>query len=166
MNKKILFVDDDINVLNGYKRTYRKKYNLTTAISGQEGLRQLKQAKEDFAVIISDMKMPAMNGIEFLSKVKDLAPDSVRIILTGNADLTLAKNAVNDGKIFQILKKPCKQDRFVKVVEEAIELHRILKSKQTLSEKNLCENSSRFIKTDWHCQSPKIFPDNPVNADH
>src|SRR6056297_1013215 len=51
MNKKILFVDDDINVLNGYKRTYRKKYNLTTAISGQEGLRQLKQAKEDFAVI-------------------------------------------------------------------------------------------------------------------
>ncbi len=129
MNKRILFVDDDINVLNGYKRTYRKKYDITTAIGGEEGLRKIEQAREDFAVIVSDMIMPEMNGIEFLSGAKALAPDSIRIILTGNADLSAAIDVTDKGSIFRFLTKPCKQEVFVKTINEAIEAHRLIKAK-------------------------------------
>ena len=123
MNKKILFVDDDINVLNGFKRTYRKKYDVTIATSGEEGLRLIKEAKEEFAVIISDMKMPEMNGIEFLTEVKRLVPDSIRIMLTGNVDLSTAIHAVKEGNIYRFLTKPCKQEILISTIEAAVKLH-------------------------------------------
>lgn len=140
MNKKILFVDDDTNVLNGYKRTYHRKFDIVTACGGEEGLREIKKAKEEFAVIVSDMKMPEMNGIEFLRAAKDASPDSVRIMLTGNADLTVAIDAVNEGNIFRFLTKPCKQENFVTTINEAQELHRLIKSEKELLEKTLHES--------------------------
>ncbi len=106
---KILFVDDEENILHAYKLSLRKKFKVVTANSGPEGLEKL-EAEGPFAVIVSDMKMPGMDGIEVLSRAADIAPDTVRMMLTGFAELQTAVEAVNSGKIFRFLTKPCPAD--------------------------------------------------------
>ena len=90
MSSKILFVDDDANLLAACRRSLRGRFEVETALGGPQGL-QLVSSSEPFAVILADMRMPGMDGIEFLRKVKDLAPDSVRMMLTGNADMDTAE---------------------------------------------------------------------------
>jgi len=120
MNEKILFVDDDINVLRGYKRTYRRRFDIKTAVSGEEGLQKIRETDEPFAVIISDLAMPEMNGIDFLSAAGKISPDSVKIMVTGSADLSPAVEAVNRGIIYRFLTKPCDQKKLIITVEEAL----------------------------------------------
>jgi DNA-binding NtrC family response regulator len=83
MSKKILFVDDEPNVLQSIKRGMRSEFELDIACGGQEGLASI-QSSGPYAVVVSDMRMPGMNGIEFLEQARALAPDTVRIMLTGN----------------------------------------------------------------------------------
>ena len=78
MCQKILCVDDEPNILEGYKRALRKEFDLYSAEGGVEGLATI-EANGPFAVIVSDMRMPGMDGVQFLTKVKEVAPDSVRI---------------------------------------------------------------------------------------
>ena len=85
MSEKILFVDDEPNVLQSIQRQLRKRFDMVTAEGGEEALRILKE-QGPFAVIVSDMRMPGMNGVELLAQAKDLHPDTVRLMLTGNAD--------------------------------------------------------------------------------
>ena len=85
MNEKVLFVDDEPNVLQSIRRGLRKQFDVHTAEGGDAAM-QLLREKNDFAVIVSDMRMPGMNGVELLSQVKQLWPDTVRMMLTGNAD--------------------------------------------------------------------------------
>ena len=106
MNSKILFVDDDANLLDGYKRNLRAFFEIDTAISAKEGLEKII-ANGPYSVVIADMRMPETDGIKFLSMVKDKDSNIVRIMLTGNADIETAINAVNDGNIFRFLTKPC-----------------------------------------------------------
>ncbi len=156
MNKKILFVDDDINVLNGYKRTYRRKFDIVIAEGGEKGLREISRSEDEFAVIVSDMKMPEMNGIEFLAEAKKLSPDSIRIMLTGNADLSVAIKAVNEGNIFRFLTKPCEKDLFIKTVKDALDLFRLIKSEQELLEKTL-HGSVKVLSDILGIVNPKLF---------
>jgi YesN/AraC family two-component response regulator len=86
MSERILFVDDEPNVLEGIRRTLRKQGEIYTAASGAEGLRVLSESAP-FALVVSDMRMPIMNGAQFLAKVREHAPDTVRMILSGQADL-------------------------------------------------------------------------------
>ena len=95
MSVKILFVDDDLNILSGFQRQFRKMFTVFTAPGGQVGLEVISE-HGPFAVIVSDLRMPGMDGIEFLSHARKSAPDSVRIMLTGNADLHTAMEAVNE----------------------------------------------------------------------
>src|SRR4030042_1065067 len=106
MNRKVLCVDDDENLLDGYKRNLKADYEFEGALSARDGLEMIIN-NGPFAVVISDMRMPEADGIKFLSILKDKFPDTVRIMLTGNADLQTAINAVNDGHVFQFLTKPC-----------------------------------------------------------
>jgi len=85
MNRKILCVDDEPNVLQGYQRALRKDHDITIAESGADALAIIENSSP-FAVIVSDMRMPVMDGVQFLARVKEVTPDSVRIMLTGNAD--------------------------------------------------------------------------------
>lgn len=133
--EKILFVDDDVNLLQGIRRQYRKRFNIVTASSGREALALLQ--KGDFAVVVSDLQMPEMNGIEFLSEVKEHYPDVVRIMLTGNADLTAAIDAVNNGNIFRFCTKPCPVDVMVNTLWSAIEQYRLINAERELLEKTL-----------------------------
>lgn len=106
MAVKILFVDDDPNILDGFRRQLRQDFWVETALGAEEGLRVALE-KGPFAVIVSDLQMPGMDGIEFLNQTRQLSPDSMRIMLTGNADLQTAIEAVNRGYIFRFLTKPC-----------------------------------------------------------
>ncbi len=109
MADKILFVDDDTNLLAAFRRQLRKQFQIETAEGGREGL-ELVKTNGPLAVIVSDFRMPHMDGIEFLSCVREIAPDTVRIMLTGNADLQAAIQAVNEGNIFRFFTKPCSVD--------------------------------------------------------
>lgn len=136
MTDKILFVDDEENVLQSMKRQLRKRFPLQTALSGDEALKVLKE-KGPFAVIVSDMRMPGMNGVELLSRVKDLYPDTVRIMLTGNADQETAMDAVNNGQIFRFLTKPCSIAILVPALALAQRQYRLLTAEKELLQKTL-----------------------------
>ena len=106
MKTKILFVDDEENVLNALKRQFRKTYDVSLASSGADALKMLTE-NGPFSVIISDMQMPEMNGVQFLQAAQKISPDSVRLMLTGNADQQTAMDAVNHGSVFSFYTKPC-----------------------------------------------------------
>ena len=136
MNKKILLVDDDEMVLSGYKRTLYNKYTVFTAESGKKGLELIRQ-KGPFAVVVSDFKMPEMNGNEFLSIVKEIAPDTVRMMLTGYADLNTAIEAVNRGSIFRLLSKPCTTEILSESLDDGIRQYGLVTAEKELLEKTL-----------------------------
>jgi response regulator RpfG family c-di-GMP phosphodiesterase len=136
MTEKILFVDDEPHVLQSIQRQLRKRFELQTAAGGEEALRVLKQ-DGPFAIIVSDMRMPGMNGVELLAKVKDAYPDMVRIMLTGNADQETATEAVNTGQIFRFLTKPCPPALFITSLALAQRQYRLLTAEKELLQKTL-----------------------------
>ena len=119
MKDKVLLVDDDDMVLAGLKRQLRNKFSIDTALSGEDALKQVRE-NGPYAVIVSDFMMPGMNGIEFLSRVKKTNPDTVRMMLTGTADMPTAIRAVNEGSIFQFHPKPCPTDTLCQAIQSAI----------------------------------------------
>ncbi len=136
MNEKILFVDDDSNLLAGIKRRLRKKFDVAVAVGPEFGLEVINSAGP-FAVIVADMRMPGMNGIEFLTEVRANNSDTVRMMLTGNADLQTAIDAVNEGNIFRFLTKPCPQEVMVNALNAGLEQYRLITSERELLEKTL-----------------------------
>ena len=135
-NNKVLFVDDESNVLDALKRQHRKKFKITTALSGAEALKVV-QEKGPFAVLVSDMRMPEMNGVQLLAKVKETAPDTVRMMLTGNADQETAIQAVNEGSIFRFFNKPCPPELLENGIRGAIEQYRLITAEKELLNKTL-----------------------------
>ncbi len=136
MQEKILFVDDEQNILDALRRQLRKRFTFDTALGGEEGLKLLKQ-KGPYAVVVSDLRMPKMDGIEFLRLTKELSPDTVRMMLSGHADLTNAINAVNEGNIFRFLTKPCPVDRLCKALQDGIDQYRLIRAEKELLDDTL-----------------------------
>jgi serine phosphatase RsbU (regulator of sigma subunit) len=130
MKSKVLFVDDDAMVLAGLKRHLRNKFRIETALSGEEGLKRIEE-NGPYAVIVSDFSMPGMNGIEFLCRVKETDPDSIRMMLTGSADMSTAIQAVNEGSIFQFHPKPCPTDTLGQAIQSGIDVYRKTKTDET-----------------------------------
>jgi serine phosphatase RsbU (regulator of sigma subunit) len=123
MKDKVLLVDDDAMILAGLKRHLRNQFRIETALSGEEGLKRIRE-NGPYAVIVSDFSMPGMNGIEFLCRVKKTDPDSTRMMLTGSDDMTTAIQAVNEGSIFQFHPKPCPADTLGKAIQSGVEAYR------------------------------------------
>jgi response regulator RpfG family c-di-GMP phosphodiesterase len=136
VSEKILFVDDDPNILNAFKRQLRKQYQLTTASSGREGL-ELIRLEGPFSVVVADMRMPEMDGITFLKRVKEATPDSIRLMLTGNADQQTATDAVNEGNVFRFLNKPCPLETLVSALDAAQAQYRLIHTERELLEGTL-----------------------------
>ncbi len=134
--ERLLFVDDEPNVLDGIRRQLRKRANIETATSGEAALQLIEQS-EPFTVIVSDMRMPGMNGAEFLAQARELSPDSVRMILSGQAELESTIDAVNNGHIFRFLTKPCDGDKLWQAIETGIEQYRLIKAERELLEQTL-----------------------------
>ncbi len=134
--EKILLVDDDRNLLDSFRRQFRKLLEFETATSGADGIQAIRDGGP-FAVVISDMMMPNMNGVAFLSRVRQLSPGTVRIMLTGNANLEIAVNAVNDGNIYRFLSKPVESDQLYRVILDAIQQYRLVTAEKILLNKTL-----------------------------
>jgi response regulator RpfG family c-di-GMP phosphodiesterase len=134
--EKILMVDDDRNLLDSFRRQFRKRLNLETAISGADGI-QVIQDTGPFALVVSDMQMPNMNGVEFLSKVREISPNTVRIMLTGNANLNVAIDAVNDGNIYRFLNKPVETNILHQTILDGIRQYRLITAEKVLLNKTL-----------------------------
>lgn len=136
MNTKVLFVDDEPNVLQSYQRNLRKAFPLEVATGGAEALERIS-AEGPYAVVVSDMRMPGMNGLELLTEVKSRAPDTVRIMLTGNNDQQTAADAVNVGDVYRFLSKPCTTENLVEAVNDAFEHHKLVTAERRLLEETL-----------------------------
>jgi len=133
---RILCVDDEPKVLEGLERVMHRKCVLLTATSGEEALRLLA-GPEPIDVIVSDMRMPRMNGAALLAECRKRSPDTVRLLLTGQADLESAISAVNDGHVFRFLTKPCPPAVFLEALTAALEQRRLITSERVLLERTL-----------------------------
>lgn len=121
----VLCVDDELSVLAGLSRQLRRHFSISIAESGSEALELIRARADDpYAVIVSDMMMPGMSGAEFLRRSRDITPDSVRVVLTGQADADLAAAAVNEGAITHYLTKPCSTEVMLATLAECTEIFR------------------------------------------
>jgi len=136
VTERILFVDDEPKILQALERQLSSRFEMRTAPSPEQGLQSLGECGP-FAVVVSDFRMPGMNGIQFLSEVKRASADTVRVMLTGQADLNTAVAAVNEGSIFRFLTKPCPTEMLTAALDSAVEQHRLITAERELLEKTL-----------------------------
>lgn len=136
LNDKILVVDDDTNLLAGIKRLLGQKLNITTAEGGIEALGKA-QNEGPFAVVVCDMRMPGMDGVEVLRRLHEVSPDTSRIMLTGNADQQTAVEAINTGRIFRFFNKPCAMATLTEGILAGIRQYRLVTAEKVLLEGTL-----------------------------
>jgi len=134
--EKILFVDDDPMLLAGIRRQLRNEFDIDCAEGGRAGLDMMKTGAH-YAAIVADMRMPGMDGVEFLSSIAEKYPDPTRIMLTGNNDQETAVKAVNEGHVFRFLNKPCSIDELRETLTAAVERHRMRCLERDLMERTL-----------------------------
>jgi response regulator RpfG family c-di-GMP phosphodiesterase len=135
----LLCVDDEKNILNALKRLLRKEnFRLLTGASGQEGLAIL--AENDVQVVLSDQRMPGMNGTEFLKEVKSLYPDILRIILTGYTDVDSISEAINEGHIYKFFLKPWNDQNLKLEIRQAMEQYSLMQDNKRLHDQVFQQN--------------------------
>lgn len=125
----VLLVDDDPNVLSGYRRQLGRRYRLLTAAGGDEALAILER-EPDVAVLVADMRMPKMNGVQLLTEVEKRHPDVVRMMLTGNVDQETAVMAVNRGHVFRFINKPAPVEQVSEALESALTRYRLTRAER------------------------------------
>ncbi|HER26649.1 MAG TPA: response regulator [Rhodospirillales bacterium] len=145
MTEKVLIIDDDTNLLSGIQRQFRNKFDISVAEGGEKAL-DMVRSEGPFAVVICDMRMPGMHGVEVLGSLKEHAPDTVRMMLTGNADQLTAIEAINEGNIFRFFTKPCPSDVLAKGIEAGLEQYRLVTAEKELLRKTLA--GSVMVLTD------------------
>ena len=136
MTEKILFVDDEASILEGYQRLLRRAFSVDIAIGAAAGIMKIGESGP-YAVIISDMRMPGIDGIKFLTRIRQIAPETIRIMLTGYADIDTAVHAVNAGNIFRFLTKPASKETLSAALTAALEQYRLVNVEKELLEKTL-----------------------------
>jgi CheY-like chemotaxis protein len=134
MSSKVLFVDDEQSLLSGIERRLGTSYELVTACTGPEGLRAMDE-KGPFAVVVTDMRMPKMDGIEFIRAARAKSPDSVYIMLTGNQDQATAIQALNEGQVFRFLTKPCQSADLRSTIDAGLRQYQLVTSEKELLHK-------------------------------
>jgi response regulator RpfG family c-di-GMP phosphodiesterase len=127
----ILLVDDDENLLTSFERNFRQRFTVLTSNSGESGLQRIKE-NGNILLVISDMNMPGMDGVEFLSQVKKINPLIIRVMLTGRADINVAIQAVNEGNIFRFLTKPTTPAILEKIINDGLEQYRLVNGEKQL----------------------------------
>jgi response regulator RpfG family c-di-GMP phosphodiesterase len=137
MTEKILMVDDETAILQGYQRLLHGSFHTTIAMGAAAALVEMNKSGP-FAVVVADMRMPDMDGAQLLAQIKNDYPETVRVMLTGNADMQTAVRAVNDGNIFRFLTKPCTKNTLAMTLTASLVQYRLV-----TAEKELLENTLR-----------------------
>ena len=150
MVEKVLFVDDNTNLLTAIQRNLRKQFEIVIASSPAQALELLRD-DSPFGVIVSDLRMPHMGGVELLSRTAAEWPDTVRILLTGEADTRAAIAAVNEGHVYRFLTKPFPLPALAQVLTMALAQHRLITGEKILLEKTL--NGSMKVLTEVLCMT-------------
>jgi len=133
-NYSILLVDDEENILSSLRRLFRREpYKVALANSAEEGIEKLRTG-ERFQLIISDYRMPGKTGVEFLKEAKEMCPDSIRIILSGYADIGAIISAVNEGEVYKFLTKPWDDNDLKITVRRALEQYQLASENKHLTE--------------------------------
>jgi response regulator RpfG family c-di-GMP phosphodiesterase len=153
--ENILFVDDEENILEGLRRQFRKQFHVHTALGGPQGLKMVME-HGPFAVIVTDERMPGMDGIQFLAKIREVTPESVRIMLTGNNDLDTAIGAVNQGAIFRFLTKPCSLENLQLALVAAVNQYHLIRAERELLETTLT-GSLKALADLLSLVNPEVF---------
>ncbi|MGF1755025.1 response regulator, partial [Vibrio makurazakiensis] len=135
MDKPILLVDDEVNILNSFRRTLRNQVTIELASSGKEALELIE--KKHYAVVVSDMNMPEMNGLQLLEAIQERSPDTVRMMFTGNSDQKTAVDAVNIGDVFRFINKPCSPDELLVFINSALHQYDLIIAEKVLLNKTL-----------------------------
>ena len=132
---RILLVDDEVGIVKALARVFRQEnYDVVTAGSGEEGLKKL--AEGEFQLVISDFMMPGMNGAQFLREVKQRAPETLRIMLTGHANTDAVMGAINDGAVYKFILKPWNDDDLRVTVALALEQFDLIARNRELRREN------------------------------
>jgi response regulator RpfG family c-di-GMP phosphodiesterase len=135
----ILCVDDEVNILHSLTRLLRNEnYQLVTASSAEEGLRLLE--KQRFQVVLSDQKMPEMTGTQFLQRVKERYPDTIRIVLSGNADVDVILDSINKGEIYRFLTKPWNDLELKVIIAQCFEHFDLVQQNRSLLDQISSQN--------------------------
>lgn len=152
---RVLLIDDDENLLKGLVRLHGRKYDLTTASRAVDAI-QMVQNEPAFAVVVCDYQMPGIKGSACLAKIQSFAPDTVRVLLTGNNDLATAVDAINRGAIFRFLNKPCDDEVFERCIHDAVRQHELLRSERDLLQ-NTLQGSVRVMAEILSLSCPAAF---------
>ncbi len=155
MNSKVLCVDDDANVLKAFRRNLRGRFDLETCSGGEEALALIGR-QGPYAVVVADMRMPGMDGVQLLTRLRQEAPDTVRIMLTGNADQQTAVDAVNQGHVFRFLTKPCPPEELALALTAALREYRLTRAERELLEHTL-SGSVKVLGDILALQDPTTF---------
>jgi response regulator RpfG family c-di-GMP phosphodiesterase len=151
----VLCVDDEPNVLEGITLNLHRHYKVITAPGGAAGLEALEK-DPSIAVVLSDLRMPGMDGTAFLSQARRAAPDTVRMLLTGHADTTSAIAAVNEGQVFRFLVKPCAPPALLAAFQAAVEQHRLVTCERVLLEQTL-RGCIKMLTDVMSLANPSVF---------
>ncbi len=140
---RILCVDDERNVLRALERVFLDDdYEIVTAISGEEALAIMSESGDSFQVVVSDYRMPVMNGVEFLKQVFERWPDTVRIVLSGYADAAAIVSAINEGHIYKFIPKPWNDEELRVTIQNCLERYSLLRRNNELLEELALANQA------------------------
>ncbi len=159
MLHRILFVDDDHNLLSSYRRQYRRLYQVETAENAAQALEILQQ-EPPVSVLVTDYSMPDMDGIEFIKKKMAFDALSVPILITGKADLNMAIRAVNEVSIYRFLTKPVEFDEMVPILESAVEQFKL--NIAVAEELNKLGSPEQTVAICSHCRKVRKVEENPT----
>jgi class 3 adenylate cyclase len=129
-NFNVLYVDDEEQNLVSFRATFRREYNIFTALSGKEGMEIMH--KNDINIIITDQRMPEMTGIQFLEKILPIFPNTIRMILTGFSDVEAIIEAINSGRVFRYITKPWDEQELRMTIENARQLFNLQQRNRNL----------------------------------
>lgn len=161
---KILCVDDEKNVLRALNRVFLDcDYEIITAESGSEGLEILNQT-DTVQIVISDYRMPQMSGVDFLQEVYRNWPDTLRIVLSGFADMSVIMGAINEGHIYQFIQKPWDDDKLKATISKALD-HYFMQQRMISTEKELIEKHQELNGPNIYQEGPLLFFEDGISHD-
>ncbi len=143
LDEKILYVDDEKGNCDYFKSAFRREYTILTALSGREAL-SLLQENPEICNIITDQRMPEMSGVEFLERSLQIAPDAIRILVTGYSDMKAVIDAINKGQIYHYISKPWSYDEMKIIINKALEAYRLRVENKALT----FEKEELILKTE------------------
>jgi DNA-binding response OmpR family regulator len=145
-SQRVLLVDDDPNLLAAIDRHLRKRFEVVTAAGGHQALTAIEE-NGPFGVVVSDLQMPGLNGMRFLAKAREKMPDMVAVILSGNANIDAVLEAMNEGRIFRFLTKPCDTEVLAAAIEAGLERHAVNTAERRLFESDSASTMVAAFRT-------------------